>query len=85
MVTTALYGSWTSPITSRMLTHAGIGLGELSADGHTLYWVESRPLENGRSVIVRRDVHGDVSDVSPEGFDSRTRAHEYGGGAYAAA
>jgi dipeptidyl aminopeptidase/acylaminoacyl peptidase len=67
-----------------MLTHAGIGLGELNADGDALYWVESRPLENGRSVIVRRDVRGDMRDVSPDGFDSRTRAHEYGGGAYAA-
>jgi dipeptidyl aminopeptidase/acylaminoacyl peptidase len=67
-----------------MLTHAGIGLGALSADGDALYWVESGPLENGRSVIVRRDVHGDMGGVSPEGFDSRTRVHEYGGGAYAA-
>jgi dipeptidyl aminopeptidase/acylaminoacyl peptidase len=67
-----------------MLTHSGIGLGELSADGDTVYWVESRPMERGRSVIVRRNPDGLIEDVSPAEFNSRTRAHEYGGGAYAA-
>jgi dipeptidyl aminopeptidase/acylaminoacyl peptidase len=67
-----------------MLTHAEVGLSEVSADGEYLYWVESRPTEVGRSVIVRRAPDGSIEDVSPAGFDSRTRAHEYGGGAYAA-
>jgi len=67
-----------------MLTHAGVGLSEVSTDGEDLYWVESRPTEAGRSVIVRRTPDGSIEDVSPAGFDSRTRAHEYGGGAYAA-
>jgi dipeptidyl aminopeptidase/acylaminoacyl peptidase len=67
-----------------MLSHAGVGLSEVSADGADLYWVESRPTEAGRSVIVRRTPDGSIEDVSPAGFDSRTRVHEYGGGAYAA-
>ena len=66
-----------------MLTHAGIGLSEVVADGADLYWVESRPTEEGRSVIVRRRPDGTIEDVSPPGFNARTRAHEYGGGAYA--
>jgi dipeptidyl aminopeptidase/acylaminoacyl peptidase len=68
-----------------MLTDAGIGLSEISADGADLYWVESRPAEAGRWVIVRRMPDGVVEDVSPAGFNSRTRAHEYGGGAYGVA
>ena len=83
MAVTAAYGSWASPITPTMLTHAGIGLGELVADGADLYWVESRPTEAGRSVIVRRTPDGMTEDISPIGFNSRTRAHEYGGGTYA--
>ena len=83
MPITAPYGSWTSPITPTMLTHAGIGLSEVVTDGADLYWVESRPIEAGRSVIVRRRADGTIEDVSPPGFNTRTRAHEYGGGAYA--
>lgn len=82
MAVTAPYGSWTSPITPTMLTDR-IGLGEVTANGTDVYWVESRPAEQGRSVIVRRTTDGHVADVSPPGFDSRTRVHEYGGGAYA--
>jgi dipeptidyl aminopeptidase/acylaminoacyl peptidase len=80
---TAPYGSWDSPITPTMLTRAGIGLAEVAADGGDLYWVESRPTEAGRSVIVRRATDGTIEDISPAGFNSRTRAHEYGGGVYA--
>ena len=83
MPVTAPYGSWVSPITPTMLTHAGIGLSHVAADNGALYWLESRPTESGRSVIVRRSPDGAITDVSPGGFNSRSRAHEYGGGAYA--
>ena len=83
MTVTAPYGSWDSPITPTMLTHAGVGLSEVAVDGTDLYWLESRPTEGGRSVIVHRAADGTVEDISPPGFNSRTRAHEYGGGAYA--
>ncbi len=63
MVVTAPHGSWASPITPTMLTHAEVGLSEVSADGEDLYWVESRPTEAGRSVIVRRRPMG-VSKMS---------------------
>jgi dipeptidyl aminopeptidase/acylaminoacyl peptidase len=83
MAVTASYGTWASPVTPTMLTRAGIGLEEVTADGADLYWVESRPSEAGRSVIVQRTPDGMIVDVSPAGFDSRTGIHEYGGGAYA--
>ena len=84
MTDVAPYGSWTSPITAELLTHEGIRLGELTVDGSSVYWIESRPMDAGRSVIVRRTADGAIEDVSPAGFNARTRAHEYGGGAYAA-
>lgn len=66
-----------------MLTHAGIGLSEVTVEGDSVYWVESRPTEAGRSVVVRRRPDGAVEDVVPPGFNARTRAHEYGGGTFA--
>ena len=79
---TAPYGSWSSPITSDLIVASSIGLGEILLDGIDVYWLESRPQQGGRSVIVRRDVNGATVDVTPGGFNVRTRVHEYGGGAY---
>jgi len=81
---TALFGAWESPITSKSLTEAVVGLGETRFDSNgDLYWVESRPTEGGRSVIVKRDTQsGSTMDVTPMGFNARTRVHEYGGGAF---
>ena len=39
--------------------------------------------EGGRKVIVRRSADGLVTDITPAGFNARTRVHEYGGGDYA--
>jgi dipeptidyl aminopeptidase/acylaminoacyl peptidase len=54
-------------------------------DGESTYWIERRPQEGGRKVIVRRSADGKISDVTPVGFNARTRVHEYGGGDYAVA
>ena len=51
-------------------------------DDDATYWVESRHSEGGRSVVVRRDAHGKVADVTPQPFNARTRVHEYGGRSY---
>ena len=81
MTITAPYGSWDSPLSARLLTEAGVGLGGASMVGDRLYWVESRPTEAGRTALVRRDADGSTQDVTPTGFNARTRIHEYGGGA----
>ena len=78
---TAPYGSWKSPITSELLTRGAVGLGSVQLDGDDVYWIEARPDEKGRNVIVRwRD--GVATDaIAPDAY-ARTRVHEYGGGAY---
>ncbi|MFN3332325.1 MAG: S9 family peptidase [Caldilinea sp.] len=78
----APYGAWRSPITAEMLAADSIGLSEVMLDGDAIYWVESRPTEAGRSVIVRWTAQAGAADVTPPGFNARTRVHEYGGGAY---
>src|SRR5262245_47211479 len=70
-------GSWKSVITSSLLTTGAISLSQLAVSNGHVYWSEGRPLEGGRVVVVRDGV-----DVTPQDFNVRTRAHEYGGGAY---
>jgi dipeptidyl aminopeptidase/acylaminoacyl peptidase len=82
MTTTAPYGSWDSPITAEMLTSSAIRLSQVEHVQGVTYWIESRPLEGGRSVIVSRKADGATRDVTPPEMDSRSRANEYGGGAY---
>ncbi|MEE3246813.1 MAG: S9 family peptidase, partial [Chloroflexota bacterium] len=82
MFTIAPYGSWQSPITIDFVVAGAIGLGQIALDGEDIYWVEMRPSEGGRMVVVKCDTAGKVTDITPEPFSARTRVHEYGGGEY---
>jgi dipeptidyl aminopeptidase/acylaminoacyl peptidase len=81
-VTVAPYGSWPSPITSEFLVQQAVSLSQVAVDGDTLWWLEGRPQEAGRQVVVSRDPSGAVEDALPAGFSARSRVHEYGGGAF---
>jgi len=83
MTTIAPYGSWPSPITIDLLLAGSVRLSQPRLDGDDLYWLEGRPLERGRNVVVRQEPDGAPQDVTPPDFNARTRAHEYGGGDYA--
>ncbi|HEX9134081.1 MAG TPA: S9 family peptidase [Ktedonobacteraceae bacterium] len=78
----APYGSWKSPITTELIVSETIGLGQLILDGQDIYWIEMRPSEGGRSVIVQRIQEGSIESLTPPSFSARTRVHEYGGGDY---
>lgn len=80
---TAPYGSWASPITADLITSGAIMLGQTLLDGDDVYWIEGRPLEGGRMVVVRRTPAGQIRDVTPAPYNARTRVHEYGGGSVA--
>ena len=82
MPTTAAYGSWRSPIGAEDLTRGKVRLSEPQIDGDCLYWLESRPEEKGRNVLVRLDARGRRLDLLTAPRSVRTRAHEYGGGSY---
>lgn len=49
-----------------------------------MYWLESRPAEQGRSTLLRKRSH-QVEELLHAPFSVRTRVHEYGGGALAVA
>jgi len=78
----APYGSWKSPITSDLIVEGSVGLSQPLFEGNNTYWIEMRPKEAGRNVIVRRNADGVCADVNPPPFNARTRVHEYGGGDY---
>lgn len=79
---TADYGTWRSPITADLILAGSIGLGAVAVDGDTLYWLESRPAEKGRNVLVKYTSSGQHQDLTPAPFNVRTRVHEYGGGSF---
>ena len=75
------YGSWPTPITSEVVVRAKRTPGGVALDGGDVWWVEARPEEGGRNVILRR--RGARTDVVlPEPWNARTAVHEYGGGAW---
>jgi len=78
--TIAPYGSWKSPITADLITAKAIGFVQHCIDGEDIYWSESRPLDNGRYVIMLRTPAGNISECTPPDFYVRTRVPEYGGG-----
>ncbi len=76
------YGSWKSPISSELIVSGTIKLGQIMLDGLDIYWEELRPSENGRNALVKWSVDDGIEEISPAGFNVRTRVHEYGGGAF---
>ncbi|MBI1356572.1 MAG: prolyl oligopeptidase family serine peptidase [Acidobacteria bacterium] len=82
MPATAPYGSWKSPVTSDRIVADSVRLGGVSVSEGAVYWLEGRPEEEGRYALVREGSDGVRKDLTPAPFNVRTRAHEYGGGAY---
>ena len=76
------HGSWPSPIGAEGIAAGSLRLSQPRWDGGSLYWIEGRPAEGGRQVLMRADADGAVSEVSPPAVNVRTRVHEYGGGDY---
>lgn len=77
----APYGSWKTPITSDLVVAGSTPLGGVTLDGDAVYWLEGRPQEGGRYVLVQQTSSGPQT-ITPAGFNVRTRVHEYGGGSY---
>jgi dipeptidyl aminopeptidase/acylaminoacyl peptidase len=80
-VTTAPYGSWTSPITAAALVASEHPVSGGQYVGDAVWWLELRPTEGGRYAVRRHGAEG-VEDVLPAPWNARTRVHEYGGGAW---
>ena len=78
----APYGCWPSAISSELLTQGVTRLQEPQLAGDHCYWLESRPQDQGRTVLVCQDGSGKQRDITLATMTVRTRIHEYGGGSY---
>jgi dipeptidyl aminopeptidase/acylaminoacyl peptidase len=76
------YGTWRSPISAEMVSVGGVTLSQPRLENGSVYWQESRPSEDGRSVLMHAAPFSEAVEVTPPGFNIRTTVHEYGGGAY---
>ena len=76
------FGSWASPINAPLIAKAGTTAFAPQIDGDTLYWLESRPNEGGRVVLMQSVWGGTPIEISPPDMNIRTRVHEYGGTPY---
>ena len=81
-VVVAPYGAWRSPIRIEDVVGDVIQLAEPWIDGDDIFWVEGRPAEGGRRILVRAAADGSTSELTPAPFNVRSRVHEYGGGSY---
>ncbi|HJN09834.1 MAG TPA: S9 family peptidase [Pirellulaceae bacterium] len=79
---TTPYGTWKSPINSDLIVSDVVRLSDPVIDGRNIYWTELRPTEGGRLVLVNCTPDGTTTDVTPPGYNVRTRVHEYGGAAF---
>jgi len=75
------YGQWASTITTDLIVSDSVSLDEVRQVGESLYYIERRPHEAGRCVIVKH-TDGTSVDILPEAYSANSRVHEYGGGCY---
>jgi dipeptidyl aminopeptidase/acylaminoacyl peptidase len=78
----ASYGGWRSPISAADIASSSVPLSAPELVGRDVYWLEGKPLEGGRTVVVRLADDGSRRELTPAPYYVRTRVHEYGGGAY---
>ena len=83
-IKTKKYGSWESPVKASLIAEGTPRnpLSEILIDKNIIYWIESRPKENGRNVIVMKENDDSPKDILPKEFNARNSVHEYGGGVY---
>ncbi len=79
MATVSPYGSWQSPFTSDTLVDRMVRLSDVKLVNEEVYWVEQRPAEAGRCVLMRRNRRGKSQNLIPRPFSARTLVHEMGG------
>jgi dipeptidyl aminopeptidase/acylaminoacyl peptidase len=73
-------GLWPSRISAQQAAAGRLRINDVQLSGGDAYWIEGRPAEGGRCVIVRESA-GVITDLIDAPFSARTRVHEYGGGA----
>ncbi|MEE4246718.1 MAG: S9 family peptidase [Kangiellaceae bacterium] len=72
------YGAWPSDIAPSLLASNSVKIGHCQTFEESFYWLEFRPAEKGRGVIVKSN-GAEISDVLPSDISVKSKVHEYGG------
>jgi len=76
------FGGWVSPFSADLVTANNLRINSPRVYRGSVYWVEQRPSEGGRAVLMRQTDTQTPVDVTPKGVSVGSRVHEYGGGEY---
>ena len=76
------FGSWPSPLGAADIARGARRFSQPQWDRGFVHWLEARPSEAGRQVVMRARPGEACLELSPPGRNIRTRVHEYGGGDY---
>jgi dipeptidyl aminopeptidase/acylaminoacyl peptidase len=76
------YGLWPSQIDAKEVARQATAYDAVHTSGEAVYWMETRPSQDGRAAVVRWTDDTGAADAVPARFDVGSRVHEYGGGAY---
>ena len=72
-------GAWPSPLSAERAAVGAVSLAYAGVAQGRLHWIEGRPAEQGRSVLVAQGAQGFAADVLGADVNLRSRVHEYGG------
>jgi dipeptidyl aminopeptidase/acylaminoacyl peptidase len=76
VTTVAPYGAWASPVDAARTISELTGFSQVRVAGGRVHWLEQRPGEGGRQVVVEET----EGDLVPPSVNVRSSVHEYGGG-----
>ncbi|MFH8366842.1 S9 family peptidase [Streptomyces sp. NPDC018031] len=83
MVSTAPYGTWSSPIDAALAASHDGRPEFVGVVGEEVWWTAPRPDEGGRRTLVRRRADGTEESALPAPWNVRSRVMEYGGAPWA--
>ncbi|MDH5403932.1 MAG: prolyl oligopeptidase family serine peptidase [Candidatus Heimdallarchaeota archaeon] len=72
------YLQWEPILKPEELYKNSIGFGHTQTVDGKLFWIETRPEEGGRAVLVTLE-NENIKELTPRDYYIRTRVHEYGG------
>jgi len=75
------YLDWEPAIKIKDIFEDIIGIGNIKVENNKIYWLESRPAEKGRNVVMVKDSEGE-RELLPQPYNARNRVYEYGGNPY---
>ncbi len=77
------YGAWPSPLAAEQLSGDALRLAYPAVDADVVYWLEGRPSEAGRVVLMAAHPGAEPREVLSPETSVRSQVHEYGSVPYA--